>query len=136
MKKDLRWSIMQQEPLIARLVRWARANPRAALQSVLAFLLQGILGAALGGVFVFGPLNLNGSAWPTAGAVTAGLVFGGVTLRQKILAVLGPPETARRWRRTVNGGSAFLAASLALLTLVQLYLAGLVPAPFLSRKAE
>ncbi len=127
---------MQQEPLTVRLLRWARANPRAALQSGLAVLLQGTLGAALGGVFVFGPLNLNGSAWPAAGAAAAGLVFGGVTLRQKIFAVLGPPGVARRWRRAVNGGSALLAASLALLTLVQLYLAGMIPAPFLSRTAE
>lgn len=127
---------MLQESKKARLLRWARANPRAAFKSGLAVFLQGTLGAALGAVLLFGPLNLSGSAWPAAGAVATGLAFGGVTLRQKILAVLGPPMAAQRWRRAVNRGSALLAASLALITLVQLYLAGLIPAPFLSRTAE
>jgi carboxyl-terminal processing protease len=115
---------------------WARKNPLAAAKAALCIILQFAAGSALGGVIFFGPLNLGWSIVTLAGAFLAGLLFAALTARQKLYAVTGPPDKARKWGQAVKRGSLVLALSIGALVTVQLYLAGAIPVPFLSRTAE
>jgi len=124
----------QKESLTVR--DWARRNPPAAAKAALCIILQFVAGSALGGVICFGPLNTGWSIFTLIGGLLAGFLFAALTAFQKLYAIKGPPGKARKWKRAVIWGSLTLALSIGILVLIQLYLAGTIPVPFLGRSAE
>ncbi len=114
---------------------WTRKNPLAAVKAALSIILQFVAGSALGGVIFFGPLNFGWSMVTLAGALLAGLLFAALTARQNLYAVTGPPDKTRKWGQAVKRGSLALALLIGALVMLQLYLAGTIPVPFLSRTA-
>jgi len=129
-----RGMMVNQSPRLT-VKEWVRKNPLAAVKAALCIILQFAAGSALGGVIFFGPLNFGWRVVTLAGALFAGLLFAALTARQKLYAVTGPPDKARKWAQAVKRGSLALALSIGALVMIQLYLAGAIPVPFLGRTA-
>lgn len=120
--------------VMAKVMEWTRGHRVAACLAVLHVLVDTAAGALLGGVIAFGPLDAGNTFLVPLAAVAASLIAASLRIRLKLLAIFGQPATARRQARWLNGTQLVIAVTILVLSMVQLYQAGLISLPGTSRQ--
>ncbi|MEC9488252.1 MAG: S41 family peptidase [Halanaerobium sp.] len=105
---------------------WIKENKFGAFIALVLLVIDTIMGAFLGAIIAWGPLDANRTIWVGILAVVVGSLTGSLRLWQDISRITGSIQGIR-WGKFLNWGRAILIAGIVIMTLFQLYSIGFFP---------